>query len=360
MSLVCSIDQKMSDRFSNKIRVGIAGYGIVGKRRSKCIKNNKNMVLVAVCDKNPDTKLDLDDDIAYHENYIDLLKNNLDALFICLTNNIASEVTIAGLNAGLHVFCEKPPAQNIDQMKSVIKVKHKYPKLKLKYGFNHRYHESVKEAQKLIKAGELGDIIDLNAIYGKSKVVTATGPNADWRSQRKIAGGGILLDQGIHMVDLIRYFTGEFEEVHSFISNNFWKYDVEDNAYALMRTNNGKVAILQSSATQWLHDFRLNITLERGSLILKGILSSTKSYGAETLTVIYKSDDDQGDPKKVTISYNNDPSWEDEVDEFSESIIEDSETLTGTHEDAYQTMKLVYRIYCADQTWKKKFNLKYE
>ena len=191
MSLVCSIDQKMSDRFSNKIRVGIAGYGIVGKRRSKCIKNNKNMVLVAVCDKNPDTKLDLDDDIAYHENYIDLLKNNLDALFICLTNNIASEVTIAGLNAGLHVFCEKPPAQNIDQMKSVIKVKHKYPKLKLKYGFNHRYHESVKEAQKLIKAGELGDIIDLNAIYGKSKVVTATGPNADWRSQRKIAGGGI-------------------------------------------------------------------------------------------------------------------------------------------------------------------------
>ena len=247
--------------------------------------------------------------------------------------------------------------QNLEQVLEVIQTEKKHTNLKLKYGFNHRYHESVKDTYKIINSGELGNIVDLNAVYGKSKVVTATGPNADWRSTREIAGGGILLDQGIHMVDLIRYFSGDFDEVYSFISNKYWKYDVEDNAYAIMRTADGIVAVLQSSATQWRHDFRLHITLEKGSIILKGILSSTKSYGAETLTVAYKADDEYGDPKEKTIRYNYDQSWEDEVNQFAEAIINDVPIVSGTSNDAFKSMELVYRIYCADPIWKKKFKL---
>ena len=159
------------------------------------------------------------------------------------------------------------------------------------------------------------------------------------------------------MVDLIRYFTGDFKDVQSFISNDYWGYDVEDNAYAIMRTSDGKVAMLQSSATQWRHDFHLHITLQKGSIILKGILSSTKSYGAETLTIAYKSDNEQGDPMEKIIRYNHDPSWENEVNEFSKSIMDDLPIISGTSEDAYKTMELVYRIYCADTIWKKKYNL---
>ncbi len=358
MKFLIYIDWKQNNIMKSKIKVGIAGYGIVGKRRGACIINNANMELVAVCDNKITSSTS--DDVTFFNNYLDLLEYNLDALFVCLTNDVAAEVTIAALNAGLHVFCEKPPGQNIEQIKNVIEISEKNPRLKLKYGFNHRYHESVKDALKIIKSGELGEIIDLNAVYGKSKVITATGSNADWRSKREIAGGGILLDQGIHMVDLIRYFAGDFEEVHSFISNNYWRYDVEDNAYAIMRTINGKIAVLQSSATQWRHDFRLHITLQKGSLILKGILSSTKSYGAETLTVAYKSEDEQGDPKEKTTRYNHDPSWEDEVNEFAKSIVENTPVRSGTSEDAYKTMLLVYRIYCADLIWKKKYNLSYE
>tara|TARA_Y100000748_G_scaffold299599_1_gene296702 strand:+ start:2716 stop:3753 length:1038 start_codon:yes stop_codon:yes gene_type:complete len=342
---------------SSKLNVGIAGYGKVGKKRGECINKNPNMNLVAVCDQNYKSAKQLNDGVYSYQNYNDLLNHDIDLLFVCLTNDVAAEVTIAGLENGFHVFCEKPPGQNIQQIKDVIGVVKKHPRLKLKYGFNHRYHESIKDAFTIIKSGELGNILDLNAVYGKSKVVTAAGPNADWRSKREIAGGGILLDQGIHMVDLIRYFSGDFEEVHSFISNNYWEYDVEDNAYAIMRTIDGKVAVLQSSATQWRHDFRLHITLSKGSILLKGILSSTKSYGAETLTVAYKSDDEHGDPKEKTIRYNYDPSWEDEVDEFAKAIIEDSPIISGTPEDAYKTMELVYRIYCADPIWKKKYNL---
>ena len=197
-----------------------------------------------------------------------------------------------------------------------------------------------------------------SAIYGKSKVITATGPNADWRSKREIAGGGILLDQGIHMVDLLRLFAGDFDKVHSFISNKYWKYDVEDNAYALMKTPNNIVALLHSSATLWRHNFNLHITCELGSLELSGILSSTKSYGAESLTVAYKSDNELGDPKEITTRYNTDPSWDEEISEFCEAILNKAPITSGSSEDALKTMELVYKIYSSDKEWKDKWDIK--
>ena len=143
-----------------------------------------------------------------------------------------------------------------------------------------------------------GEIINLRGVYGKSKILTF-GQHLDWRVKRDIAGGGILLDQGIHMVDLLRLFAGEFKEIYSFISNDFWKHDVEDNAYALMRTVDGKVAMLHSSATQWRHRFQLDISLAKGSIILSGILSGSKSYGSEKIIIAWASADERGDPKRT-------------------------------------------------------------
>ena len=101
-----------------------------------------------------------------------------------------------------------------------------------------------------------------------------------------MSGGGILLDQGIHMIDIMRLFAGEFSEVHSFIENSHWNYDVEDNAFALMRDKNGVIASIHSTATQWQHTFRIEITAKYALIELKGILSGTKSYGKESLRII--------------------------------------------------------------------------
>ena len=342
----------------SKIKVGIAGYGVVGKRRAECVKKNKHMNLVAVCDRNFKTVDKFDDGVYCYLKYNDLLDHGIDALIVCLTNDVAAEVTIAGLNSGMHVFCEKPPGQNLKQVAEVIKTQNKDPYLKLKYGFNHRYHQSVKDAYKIINSGELGKIVDLNAVYGKSKVVTATGPNADWRSRRNIAGGGILLDQGIHMVDLMRLFAGEFVQVFSFISNGHWGYDVEDNAYALMKTESGTIAMLNSSATQWRHRFHLDINLQKGSLILGGILSGSKSYGAETLTVVKANPkSDNGDPLEQVLRYNKDPSWFSEVNEFVDSIKKNRPVVSGSSLDALNTMKLVYKIYYSDSEWREKYKI---
>jgi predicted dehydrogenase len=327
----------------------------VGKRRKDCIGRDARMQVVAVCDRSFDGEGATAEGIRYYRNYRSLLTQDLDVLFVCLTNDIAADVTIAGLEDGLHVFCEKPPGRSVEDIVRVIACERQHPALKLMYGFNHRYHESVQDALRILRSGELGHVINMRGMYGKSKLITFNQP--DWRTKREIAGGGVLLDQGIHMVDLMRLFGGEFREVQSFISNGHWGYDVEDNAYALMRTAEGVVGMLNSSATQWRHRFHLDINLARGSLILGGILSGTKSYGDETLTVVRADPDDQGDPKEQITRYNRDPSWDDEISAFGCCIFDDTPVANGTSEDALRTMQLVFKIYYADRTWRDTYDI---
>lgn len=340
----------------DKLKVGIAGYGVVGKRRRACVERNPHMRLVAVCDRTFDGSGMLADGVHYHADYKHLLGEDLDVLIICLTNDIAPDATIAGLERGMHVFCEKPPGRDVEDIVRVMRCERAHPGRKLMYGFNHRYHESVQDALRLIRSGELGRIVNMRGVYGKSKLITFNQP--DWRTKREIAGGGVLLDQGIHMVDLMRLFAGDFVDVHSFVSNSHWGYDVEDNAYALMRTADGVVGMLNSSATQWRHRFHLDINLDRGSIILGGILSGSKSYGAETLTVVTADPDrDSGDPKEQTTRYNRDPSWDEEINYFADRIVAGQSIENGSSVDALRTMQLVYKIYYADPQWRAAYSI---
>lgn len=338
------------------LKVGIAGYGAVGKRRRFFIDRHPNLKTVAVCDQVLETDGTFQDGVRFYRSFKDLIsRESLDAVFVCLTNDVASEATCLGLERGMHVFCEKPPGRNLDEIARVIVTERAHPGLKLKYGFNHRYHDSVRDALRLLQKKELGEIINLRAVYGKSKLVTYG--QSDWRTRREVAGGGILLDQGIHMVDLLRLFAGDFSEINSFISKNYWQHDVEDNAYALMRTPSGVVAMLHSSATQWRHRFHLDISLTKGAISLSGILSGSKSYGEESITVAHSGANDQGIPREQTTRYNEDNSWRDEIDEFTDAILSDHAITNGCSAEAYKTMELVYRIYCADVDWRKNFNL---
>lgn len=341
----------------HKLKVAIAGFGIVGKRRFQYIKEHHSLEVTAICEQHPlETNIEYSG-INYYNNYKELLeKENLDIIFVCLTNNIAAEVTINSLNKGLHVFCEKPPGMTVQEIEQVIKVEKSFPKLKLKYGFNHRYHQSVQKALDIIKSEKLGKIINLRGVYGKSSIIPFSG---GWRSNRKLAGGGILLDQGIHMLDLMRLFCGEFVEIKSFISNDFWNHDVEDNAYALLKDEKGRVAMLNSSATQWQHKFNLEISLSKGHIELHGILSGSKSYGEERITIGKKSiDNKNGLMETKTIKFLEDNSWRDEIYEFASVIINDLPVESGTSNDALETMKLVFGIYYSDDVWKNKYDIK--
>ena len=337
-----------------KLRVGIAGYGVVGKRRRIFIDQQPNFKTVAVSDVTFDGSGTMPDGTHFYDSYQGLINHDLDVLFVSLPNNLAPQATIQGLDRGMHVFCEKPPGRNVKDIEDVIAKERQKPDLKLKYGFNHRYHHSIIDARRIIESGELGTVLNLVGVYGKSHVVRF---EKGWRAERERAGGGILLDQGIHMVDLMRLFTGDFSHFHSFISNDYWHHDVEDNAYALMRTAKGQVAMLHSSATRWQHGFKLEIHLTEGFLTLRGFLSGSKSYGEETLTIGRRVESDTGTPRSELVRYLEDPSWQAEVAEFANCIAMNKPVVEGSSSEALKTMQHVYRIYCADQEWKNRFFL---
>lgn len=339
----------------SKLKVGIAGYGVVGKRRQHYINLHPQLSVVAVCDQVFTESFTDVSGMKCFRNAAELLECDLDIIFVCLPNNIAAEVTIAALKKGVHVFCEKPPGRTVQDIKNVIDEEKLHPELKLKYGFNHRFHDSVREALRIIQSEELGKVVNLRGVYGKSRVIPFSG---GWRSKRDIAGGGILLDQGIHMVDLMRLFCGEFIEVKSFVSNDYWQHDVEDNAYAIMKDEKGRIAMLNSSATQWQHKFSLDISLTEGYIELSGILSGSKSYGEEKIVYGKRDEEsDNGQMKSTTIKFLNDNSWRDEIYEFADAILLNKKIQSGTSYDALQTMKLVYSIYFNDPEWREKYKI---
>ena len=334
-------------------KVGIAGYGVVGKRRHAALKKIHDFKVTSLSDisfKDEDNLLNLN----CYSDYKDLIKNEeLDILFISLPNNHAASATLLGLKKNLHVFCEKPPAKTLSELMP-IKEHLEKTDLKLMYGFNHRFHSSVIHAKKIIDSDELGKIVNLKGIYGKSNMISFN--QTDWRTDREKSGGGILLDQGIHMLDLMNYFVGGFNNIFSIIQNTFWNFDVEDNAFVLMQNDDGVIGQLHSSATQWRHTFNLDVTLKKGSLILGGLLTSSKSYGDETLKIIYADpDNDKGNPKEEIINFDEDISWDMEIKRFTDAVRNSDKIKNGSIYQAIEIMDLIEKIYKADPAWKKKY-----
>ena len=181
------------------LKTAIIGYGVVGKKRKLFIEQNKSYNLLYVADTKF-KKTIKSKSIIFFKNYKNILKKDIDVVFITLPTYLAARVTLKFIKKGVHVFCEKPPAKSVAEINKVFLASKKKRNLKIKYGFNHRYHSSVKLAKQIIKSKKYGEILNLRCLYGKSRIITPydnrfTGTKDDWRSRRKLSGGGILLDQ---------------------------------------------------------------------------------------------------------------------------------------------------------------------
>ena len=219
------------------------------------------------------------------------------------------------------------------------------------YGFNHRYHDSILETKKIIDSKKLGKVINLRGVYGKSYLTPKiNGSNKkkrhfSWRERKNDAGEGILLDQGIHMVDMINFFSGNFFKAKSFTSNNYWKKKVEDNVYTILKNKDNVYASIHSSATLWKHNFSLDITLKRGMINLSGILSGTKSYGKEKISIIKRLKNNK--VFEIKKKFTKDFSWNREINQFLKQIDNKKKigNYSGGFRDAYETMRVIDLIY---------------
>ena len=336
------------------LRVAIAGFGKMGKIRAKEIEKNPHVQLVAIFEQIDEEELYKYEHIAYCKTYEELLEQDIDAVFICAFNNVLADYTIKALNKGIHVFSEKPPAKSTQELKKVIDAQKKSGKV-LKYGFNHRMHYSVMEAKKILQSKKLGKILWTRGIYGKAGSIDF---HQNWRNYRKYSGGGILLDQGIHMLDLIYYLTDtEYDIINATLTNSYWDIEVEDNAFITMKSRDNIISTVHSSATQWKHKFLLEICCEEGYINLDGILSSTRSYAPEMMIVGRREFEDitfaMGKPAEQTIWFENDDSWKLELEEFLDAVLHNQPITHGKSEDAYKILELVENIYDKSGFYKK-------
>lgn len=323
----------------------IVGMGRMGKTRYKAMTENGGFEIIAICDTN--TELLSGYDVKAYDDWKKCIdENSPEVVVVCTVNAVIPDVVCYALEKGCHVFAEKPPGRSLDDAIRMKNCSLDHPELILKFGFNHRYHNSIIEAKSLIDSGFLGEVVAARGVYGKA----ADFEKNEWRNDINIAGGGILLDQGIHMLDLLRYMVGDFTEVEGFTDNLVWKDSPsEDTAFVTMRTSEGKVATLHSSAIQWKHKFDLDIVLTGGYIALNGLITSTRSYGEERITY-YKKDLEQksgkmGNPTEYTLCFDEDNSWNLEIDEFYEAISTGEKMYQGTIEDAVKVMTIIEKVY---------------
>lgn len=332
----------------DRIRAGVIGMGRMGQLRRSLLASHPNFEMVACCDPEPRGVALLPGE-RYFADYRSMLNGELDAVFVCTTNDVTAEAAVAALEAGKHVFCEKPPGRSLAEARRILDAELRNARLKLKFGFNHRYHESIREALAILQSERLGRLLWIRGLYGKSG---GKDFERNWRNDRKRSGGGILLDQGIHMLDLFRLFGGEFNQVKSLVGTLHWPIDVEDNAFVLLRNRAGILAMLHSSATQWKHLFSLDLYFSEGYITINGILSNSQSYGRETLILGRRDRGDGpgtvGAPREEVSYYTRDVSWRLELDEFADSILEDRPVAVGTSVDAVRVMELIEEVYRDD------------
>ncbi len=155
------------------------------------------------------------------------------------------------------------------------------------------------------------------------------------------------MDQGIHMLDLMLFLCGNFEYAKAYASNRYWKTDVEDNLFAIMQNNKGQCASLHSTMTQWRYLFALEIFLEKGYVVVNGLLSKSMRYGQEVLSysINRKQPPTADHAETISITFDTDSSWRMECDEFFNAILTDKDIHTGNSSQALELMTLVEKIY---------------
>src|SRR3990167_927850 len=322
------------------ITFAIIGCGLIGQKRAKAIAALPEDALLIACvdiDFNCAEKLaaQFQNCLAFNNYKIMLEKTNPDAVIIATTHDALSIIGEDVIRAGKHVLIEKPAGRNSNEIKSLISaVKNNI----VHVGFNHRYHPAIQKAKQLVDQGDICDLMYIRARYGHGGRL---GYEKEWRANPKLSGGGELIDQGIHLIDLSRWFLGEFSEVDGFAHTYFWDIHVEDNAFLTLKTAKKQVAFLHVSCTEWKNLFSFEIFGKMGKLHINGLGGS---YGLESLTH-YKMLAEMGPPETVVYEYPaQDNSWELELREFINHIKQNKASLPNLN-DAFQAFIIVEDIY---------------
>jgi len=327
------------------MKVGIVGAGLIGKKRAQALKESFD-VLQCVAEIHEERLHAFSKEFCCrgYLSWQDMLeKENVDVWIVATPNKFLAPVVVAAAEKRIHVLCEKPLGRNPDESLRMVNACREAG-VRLKTGFNHRHHPAIWKAHELFDAGEIGKLHFLRARYGHGG---RPGYDKEWRGNADLAGGGELLDQGVHIVDLFRWFAGDFTEGFGYLGRYVWDIaPLEDNGFALFKTASGIIAEMHTSWTNWKNIFSFEVFGDRGYLSIDGLGGS---YGKETLT-FGKRKPESGPPVLETFEFEGpDRSWIEEWQEFRRAIEENREPLASGH-DGYKAVQMVHAVYEADRT----------
>lgn len=317
-------------------KIGIIGFGLIGKKRMTALENKHE--ILAIADSNSELFEPISENIKCFDDWRNLISiDEIDLVVVCTRHDSLSEICIEAAKKGKHILVEKPAGRNVDELLS-IKEAVDDNKVNIHVGFNHRYHPSLIKAREIIDSGTLGELMFIRGRYGHGGRI---GYEKEWRANKDLSGGGELIDQGVHLIDLAMWFLGDFQNVSGFLDTLFWDMEVEDNAFMTLRTEDGKVAFLHASCSEWKNMFSFEIYGKDGKISIEGLGGS---YGLESLT-LYKMLPQMGPPETQSWSYPfQDNSWETETEEFIENIM-NNETSASDINNAISVMKIVDKLY---------------
>jgi predicted dehydrogenase len=262
---------------------------------------------------------------------------DIDIAIVATTHDMLAPIAAEGAGAGKHVFIEKPGARRACELDAVAEAARRTGAV-VRVGFNHRYHPALQKARALYDSGAIGPLLFIRGRYGHGG---RPGYEREWRADPALSGGGELLDQGIHLIDLARWFLGDFTRVGGRTPSYFWKMPVEDNAFLTLETAAGQIAFLHASWTEWKNLFSFEICGRNGKIEISGLGGS---YGTERLT-FYKMKPEMGPPETTAWEFPiPDNSWEIEFAEFLEDIRLNRPPRPGI-EDAQAALRVVERVY---------------
>lgn len=322
-----------------ELNVGIVGCGLVGHKRARALgQDNK---LVAVADVDPRRAEGLASQHSGCESFVDwraaVDHPASEVIIVATTNDMLAEVAMAALDLNKPVLIEKPAARNSRELEPLIEAASRN-KVPVKVGFNHRFHPAFVKARQIWDTGEMGELMYIRGRYGHGGRL---GYDKEWRADPGIAGGGELLDQGVHLIDLSRWYAGDFSDIDGHVDTYFWQMPVEDNGFMLLKTVKQQVAWLHVSCTEWKNLFSFEIFGRNGKLQIDGLGGS---YGTERLTY-YKMLPEMGPPETITCEYpGDDKSWAMEFMYFIECIQNNSEPQ-GNLRDALAALRIVETLY---------------
>jgi predicted dehydrogenase len=320
------------------MRFGILGCGAVGNKRASALGCHE---IVACADADPERaslfarQFPPCQPLATTTSLLEL--RDIDAVIVCTINSALAPLTRAAVRTGKHVLVEKPAAITSAQLREVRDLAAGSGRV-VKVGYNHRYHPALQRAHSIYAEDGVGSLMHIRGRYGHGGRL---GYEREWRSDPALAGGGELIDQGTHLIDLARWFAGEFAEVSGHVSTSFWDMPVEDNAFLSLRTAAGQTAWLHASCTEWKNNFSFEVFGQRGKLQVDGLGGS---YGVERLTY-YRMLPGMGPPETTIWEYPfEDGSWTAELDDFV-SAVESRGGHSSTLDDAIATLEIVEMIY---------------